>query len=139
MGGYIAYDKMLNKETDNYKIEIQDLQKQLESLKTENQQIKNSATEEDNKNVYMDAAYGRTTLNGDTTTVILFKNGKCIFSASMEYKIGKYTIEDKKSSLTFEGPENTTITQIYNMIEQNDGSYIKLVDEPNSEGLKRLD
>ena len=148
---YIAYDKVLNKENENYKNEVQDLKNQLNSLKTENTQLKNSVTEQntttDNQNAktdnngYIDAVYSIS--NTDyTSTVVLFKSGKCVSNSHMEYNLCTYDIKGDKLNLHFKGSmlsgDGNPYTETYNILKHDMMEFIKITDGSNNDELKRL-
>ena len=149
--GYITYDKALNKETENYKNEVQDLKKQLNSLKTENEQIKNSTTEQstntenqninDENNEYIDAVYSISTTDY-TSTVVLFKSGKCVSNSHMEYNLCTYDIKGDKLNLHFGGSmlsgDGNPYTKTYNILKHDMMEFIKITDGSNNDELKRL-
>lgn len=149
--GYIAYDKVLNKESENYKNEAKDLKNQLKSLKIENTQLKNSVIEQSintgNQNVstdnngYIDAVYSIS--NADyTSTVVLFKSGKCVSNSHMEYNLCTYDIKGDKLNLHFKGSmlsgDGNPYTETYNILKHDMMEFIKITDGSNNDELKRL-
>lgn len=147
LGGYIAYDKIFNNEVKNYKTEIQNLKKQLDLLKVENEQVDNETTVTENTNTettsngHIDAVYSIST-SDYTSTVVLFKSGKCVSSSHMEYNLCNYDISGDKLNLHFEGSmlsgDGNPSTKTYNILKHDMMEFIKIADGSNNDELKRL-
>ena len=94
----------------------------------------NKINEEKNDKTTIDAAYSWTTENNFTTTVILFKTGKCVVNRSMEYNLCEYEIKDNKLNLHFDADmsHDNPYTVTYDILENNN------IKSSNNDELKRM-
>lgn len=93
----------------------------IEQETKKNSTIKEDDLKSEEKNKTIDAAYSWTTTDNITTTVILFKNGKCIENNSMEYRTGEYEISDNKINMIFKADmtHDTPYTITYDILPSN--------------------